>query len=128
MGLFEPALALDGGAGDGADALRALSADAAAGTCDDVAHGEASCACVRASCDGFAAADAAARAPGGAALQGGGFLALETDGWGQGELVAAMLEAMRAPGTDEALFERVAVMADYAGVRRFVTAWRTHAR
>jgi hypothetical protein len=64
-----------------------------------------------------------------AALQDGGFLALETDGWGQGELVASMLDGMRAEsGSGGALFERVAVGADYAGVRRFVTAWRTHAR
>ena len=60
-----------------------------------------------------------------AALQGGGFLALETDGWGQGEVVAALLEAMRAPGSSSPAFERVAVVPDYAGVRRFVTAWRT---
>jgi hypothetical protein len=41
-----------------------------------------------------------------------------------------LLEAMRAPGGGGggAAFERVAVVPDYAGVRRFVTAWRTHAR
>jgi hypothetical protein len=43
----------------------------------------------------------------------------------------ALLEAMRAPdggGGDcgVAVFERVAVVSDYASVRRFVTAWRTH--
>ena len=59
------------------------------------------------------------------ALRAGGFLALETDGWGQGELVAAELEAMHAPtGGAGPAFERVAVAEDLAGVRRFVTAWR----
>ena len=85
---FEPHLALDGGGGDGAAALRRCAADAAV------------------------------------ALRAGGFLALETDGWGQGELVAAELEAMRAPTGAGAAFERVAVAQDLAGVRRFVTAWR----
>jgi len=114
---FEPSLALDGGDGDGAAALRRVASDAAA------------------------------------ALRAGGFLALETDGWGQGELVAgaprlpacvtlhalqrgihaplrlraAELEAMRAPGGGGAAFERVAVAEDLAGVKRFVTAWRAGA-
>lgn len=88
VGRFEPALALDGGGGDGAAALRLVAADAAL------------------------------------ALQPGGFLALETDGWGQGEMVAAELEAMRAAGGSAPVFERVEVAEDLSGVRRFVTAWR----
>jgi hypothetical protein len=51
-------------------------------------------------------------------------------------LLTALLEAMRVPGSsrdgtsgdDSAVFERVAVVSDYSGVRRFVTAWRTHTR
>ena len=86
-----------------------------------------------------------------AALQAGGFLGLETDGHGQGERVAGACPAMLRcvltlakasharrhaaaellaamqdplPGGSGAAFERIEVSADYAGVRRFVTAWR----
>ncbi len=41
--------------------------------------------------------------------------------------MAALLRAARGAG-GAAAFERVAVVPDYAGVQRFVTAWRTDER
>jgi len=50
------------------------------------------------------------------ALAPGGFMALETDGEEQAGAVGRVAE--------EAGFERVALAADLAGIRRFITAWR----
>jgi methylase of polypeptide subunit release factors len=60
------------------------------------------------------------------ALRAGGFMALETDGGEQADVVAAFVESVcHEGGPQEMAFERVAVESDCQGVRRFVTAWRT---
>jgi methylase of polypeptide subunit release factors len=56
-------------------------------------------------------------------LRRGGFLLLETNGGAQAEAIARTLREY-ASADDARVFEKVAILSDYGGVGRFVSARR----